>query len=175
MVKVPALFWFCLLLPALVWGQKKAAPATFWLSPADAQNRNLAAPRPLLIDVYTDWCVYCKAMDRQTWRNAEVVKYLQQHFYPIKFNAEQKDTVQWQGQAYIFQPRYKVHTLAAHWLQGNMVYPSTVIQPPSGEPIILTGFVSVKELEPVLKYFGEGHYQKTHWQAFKENYKPQWK
>lgn len=175
MVKVATWCWFMLLWPAAAWGQKKSVPPEVWLSLADVQNRQLVAPRPILVDVYTDWCVYCKAMDRQTWRNKNVQTYMESHFYPIKFNAEQKDTVHWEGKAYIYQPRYKVHMLASAWLQGNMVYPSTVVIPPAGEPIILTGYVSVSELEPVLKYFGEGHYRHTAWLEYKASYKPEWK
>ena len=45
----------------------------------------------LLIDAYTDWCGWCKRMDRDTYANADVVKKLNQHFIAIKFNPELSD------------------------------------------------------------------------------------
>jgi len=45
----------------------------------------------LLIDAYTDWCGWCKKMDRDTYSNPEVIKKINQYFIPIKFNPELKD------------------------------------------------------------------------------------
>jgi thioredoxin-related protein len=42
----------------------------------------------LLVDIYTDWCGYCKVMDRETYANAAIIKQLNQHFVCVKFNPE---------------------------------------------------------------------------------------
>jgi hypothetical protein len=64
--------------------------------------------------------------------------------------------------------------LAAEWCQGNMVYPSTIIFIPGQEPVVIPGVLKVKELEPILKYFGEGHYLSIEWNSFKQKYKNTW-
>ena len=46
------------------------------------------APKKLMVDVYTDWCGWCKKMDAETFSNAEIAKYVNEHFYAVKFNAE---------------------------------------------------------------------------------------
>src|SRR3982751_2067581 len=51
--------------------------------------------RPILIDLYTDWCGWCKVMDKKTYTNPKVIAYLQEHFYPVKLNAETKETLSW--------------------------------------------------------------------------------
>lgn len=153
---------------------KKVGATVAWMSPQEAENRLNDQKKPLLIDVYTDWCHYCKVMDNTTWTNQNVAAYLEKYFYPIKFNAENKGPVSWMGKMYEYKPTYKVHMLAAEWLQGNMVYPSTVLIPPEGGPVVIPGVLKVKEIEPILKYFGEKHYLTTEWDAFKKNYHPGW-
>jgi uncharacterized protein YyaL (SSP411 family) len=43
-----------------------------------------------LIDVYTDWCGWCKRMDKNTYENAQIIDKINSHFVPIKFNPEKK-------------------------------------------------------------------------------------
>lgn len=147
-----------------------------WLTVAEAQAKMDKETRPVLVDVYTDWCHYCKVMDATTWVNPQVTDYVARFFYPVKFNAESKEPASWMGKDYAYKPAYKVHMLAAAWLQGNIVYPSTVIIPPNGaEPVVIPGVIEVKDLEPVLNYFGEKHYLTATWEDYKAAFKNKWK
>jgi thioredoxin-related protein len=175
MIKVIRLF-VLLLFVAPAFGQKEGGKKTVpWLSPQQVAQHVAQNPKPLIIDVYTDWCHYCKLMDKTTWSHPQLRAYVAENFYPLKFNAESKEEVAWMGKTYAYKPAYKVHMLAAEWLKGNMVFPSTVIIPADGESIILPGMMSPAEMEPVLRYFGEGYYKTTTWQSFKEAYKTTWK
>ena len=153
---------------------KKTGKSVPWLSPLQVESKWNEEKKPILVDVYTDWCHYCKIMDNTTWSNPKVSDYIAQNFYAIKFNAESKEPVSWMGKAYEFKSTYKVHMLAAEWLQGNMVYPSTVLIPPGGDAVVIPGVLTAKDIEPMLKYFGEGHYLTTEWKAFQKNYKTTW-
>jgi len=156
-------------------GKAKKSPMA-WLTVAEAQAKMDAETRPVLVDVYTDWCHYCKVMDATTWVNPQVTDYVARNFYPVKFNAESKEPASWMGKDFEYKPAYKVHMLAAAWLLGNIVYPSTVIIPPNGaEPIVIPGVIEVKDLEPVLNYFGEKHYLTTTWEAYKSSFINKWK
>nr|MBP7512354.1 DUF255 domain-containing protein [Bacteroidia bacterium] len=42
----------------------------------------------ILVDAYTDWCGWCKKMDRDTYSNPDIIKKLNKHFVVIKFNPE---------------------------------------------------------------------------------------
>jgi thiol:disulfide interchange protein len=50
----------------------------------------------VLVDVYTDWCVYCKKLDKEVYTDPAVKKYLSEHFIVVKANAEDKG----QGEAF---------------------------------------------------------------------------
>lgn len=59
-----------------------------WLSLEEAYKRNQQEPRKIFIDVYTDWCGWCKKMDKDTFSQAEVAEYVNKNYYAVKLNAE---------------------------------------------------------------------------------------
>jgi uncharacterized protein YyaL (SSP411 family) len=61
-----------------------------WYSFEEALKANEIKKKKIFVDIYTDWCVWCKKMDKSTFRDPKVANYLNKHFYPVKFNAEQK-------------------------------------------------------------------------------------
>src|SRR6185369_5099727 len=56
--------------------------------------------RPVLVDVYTDWCGWCKRMDRDVYSRADVRDYLNQHFVTVRLNAESETPASYEGKAY---------------------------------------------------------------------------
>jgi uncharacterized protein YyaL (SSP411 family) len=57
-------------------------------------------PRKVVVDVYTEWCGWCKKMDKATFQNEVIVKYLNENYYAIKFNAEQREDIHLKGKDY---------------------------------------------------------------------------
>lgn len=49
-----------------------------------------AKDKVVMIDFYTDWCGWCKKLDKDTYSNADVVKFLDQKIVPLKLNAEKE-------------------------------------------------------------------------------------
>ncbi len=47
----------------------------------------------ILVDAYTDWCGWCKKMDRDTYTNSDIIKMLNKDFVVIKFNPELENIV----------------------------------------------------------------------------------
>ena len=102
------------LLPAgVLYGQmqKKGAPLAKipvassalikWLDPETAYEQNKVNAKPFFIDVYTSWCGWCKRMDQTTFQDPVVAQYINTHFYPIKFNAETSDTINFLERQYV--------------------------------------------------------------------------
>ncbi|MCU0396311.1 MAG: hypothetical protein MUF29_10405, partial [Chitinophagaceae bacterium] len=104
-----------------------------------------------------------------------VAAYVQQHFYPMKLNAEDKNTQQWQGRQYEYMARYKVNRLAVELLRGNMVYPSTVIIPEKGDWEVIPGALKPAEMEMLLKYYGSRANEQMDFLAWQKQFKGQWR
>lgn len=157
----------------------KVTPTTHdklnWMNMNELSEKMKSADKPVLMDLYTDWCYWCKVMDKKTYTNSKVISYINEHFYPVKFNAESKNMVQWKGKDYNYNETYKVNDLALYVTQGQLGFPTTVIIPDEkSEPIAVAGFLEPKELEPILKYFGEGAYKTKSYEVFKSTFKKSW-
>jgi thiol:disulfide interchange protein len=46
------------------------------------------AQKYVLVDVYTDWCRWCKELDKTTYQDSNVVQLLNKSFICVKLNAE---------------------------------------------------------------------------------------
>ena len=74
-------------------GAASAQEEVKWYTIEEAIRLASQEPRVLLIDVYTDWCGWCKRMDATTFSDPEVAAYMNNHFYPVKLNAEGKEDI----------------------------------------------------------------------------------
>src|SRR5690242_17457474 len=73
-----------------------------WMTFEQAIEKSKTEKRAIFIDVYTDWCGWCKVMDKSTFNDPEVAKLLNEKFYAVKFNAEQREDVTFQGTTFKF-------------------------------------------------------------------------
>jgi thioredoxin-related protein len=64
-----------------------------WLSITEAYKMNQQEPRKIFVDVYTNWCGWCKKMDKETFSNPEVVEIVNEKFYAVKLNAENTEPI----------------------------------------------------------------------------------
>lgn len=99
-----------------------------WYTWEEAIKLNKTEPRKMFIDLYTDWCGWCKRMDASTFKDPDVVKHLNENYYPIKFDAEQKEDIVYDTHTFKFiaQGSRGVHELAYSLLDGKLSYPSYV-------------------------------------------------
>lgn len=69
-----------------------------WLSLEEAYARNQEEPRKIFVDVYTDWCGWCKKMDKVAFANDKVADYANEHYYAVKLDAESDREFEMAGQ-----------------------------------------------------------------------------
>lgn len=119
-----------------------------WLTVEEADKLQ-GKDKLFLVDVYTDWCGWCKVMDKKTFTDQKVKDYLNEHFYVVKFNAEQKDPVTFKGTTYEWKPggRKGVNGLAPVLLNGRLGYPSFAYLDKDLNPIkVLPGYKTPEQL-----------------------------
>ena len=72
-----------------------------WMKFEEAIAANAKNPKMILVDVYTDWCGWCKKMDKDTFTDPKVIAHFQKNFYAVKLNAEDtKRSFQFMGKTF---------------------------------------------------------------------------
>lgn len=141
-----------------------------WMSFEEAMEANKNEPKKILIDVYTDWCGWCKKMDKDTYANPVVAKFINENYYPIKLDAETKDTIRYDTLVFVNPNtgRRSSHQLAVSLMSGKMSYPTTLIMNEEVKIIQkIPGYLDAATIEPLLHYF----YEDMHTQMPYDDYK----
>jgi thioredoxin-related protein len=146
---------------------KKVPSKIEWISFEKAVFLNDMKPKKIFIDVYTDWCGWCKRMDAGTFKDSLISNYISENYYAVKLDAETKDTIRFRDKVFVFKPEMKSNELAISLLNGKMGYPSfvmmdekySILQP-------LSGYQTTEELLPVLKFYGSNAYLTTKWEDY---------
>ncbi|MCB0706337.1 MAG: DUF255 domain-containing protein [Saprospiraceae bacterium] len=143
-----------------------------WMSWDEMVTAMESEPKKVLIDVYTDWCGWCKRMDQSTFVDPAVMQYLNENFYAVKFDAEQKEDVEFRGHTmkFVANGRRGSHELAVSLLNGRMSYPSIVYLNESLDRITVSpGYKDAPSLMTELEYIKGEHYVSTTFESFKAN------
>jgi thioredoxin-related protein len=112
-----------------------------WMTMDEAlalQKKSPKKAKPIFMDVYTDWCGPCKALDKNTFHDPAVVEYINKNYYAVKFNAEGNTEVNYKGKKYS-NPNYvadrkgrnAVHEFA--FLLKVQAYPTMLVFDKTGE------------------------------------------
>lgn len=125
-----------------------------WLDIAAADDLQNGEGKGYFIDVYTEWCGWCKVMDRNTFTNPEVIKVMNEKFHNIKFDAEMREQISFDGKDYQWQAggRNGVNTLALDLLKGDLSFPSYVILDANKKPInIYKGYMEAESFLQLIR------------------------
>jgi thioredoxin-related protein len=146
-----------------------------WIAISEAEANFQKEKRPVLIDLYTDWCGWCKVMDKKTYSNPKVADYLKDKFYAVRVNAETREKITWNEKTYNYNAAYRANEFAVYITKGRLEFPTTIIIPADGsEPQAIAGYLETKDFELILKYFGDGSYHKISFDEYQKNFKPSW-
>jgi len=146
-----------------------------WYTFEEAVTLQKKDPKPIMVDIYTSWCGPCKMMTANTFGNEIIAKYLNEHYYPVKFNAETRDSVKFNG--FVFANKNPegtqrpVHDFAISILEGKLSYPSIVFLNEEIKKIhTVVGYYKADQFEPVMKYFGSGKYKDIPWEEYQKTF-----
>ena len=139
-----------------------------WVSFEEAVKLSEKNPKKIFIDIYTHWCGWCKKMDASTFKEPEVVKFINENFYAVKLNAETKDTIRFREKEFKYVAEYKANELAISLLSGKMGYPSYVLLDEKfsmlSQPV--QSYLTKEDLMPIITYYGSNIYKTKSWEEF---------
>lgn len=115
--------------------------------------------KKVVIQVYADWCSWCKKMEKETYPNQEVQKELNRNYYLYRLNGESSETIEYDGRKWT-----KAELTKAFGIRG---FPSTIFLNYNSKPItVLPGYVDAKTFASILKFIGDDLYTKMTFEEF---------
>jgi len=134
-------------------GESVEGGVQMWIPFNDGMALAAKEQKPVVIDFYTGWCHWCKVMDKETFSNSEVKKYLAENFVTIRVDAESRT-----GELVYKGQTYTPVDLARNF--GVSGYPSLAYLGRDGELVtVVPGFVPAKNFLPLLKYMDKECYK----------------
>jgi thioredoxin-related protein len=115
--------------------------------------------KPILVFIYSDWCKICHGMQKTTLKNNEVIQLLNENFYFVKLNGEEKKDIHFLVKTFVYKPtgtNTGIHELANELAskKKRIAYPTTTIL--NSEFVIdeqLTGFYNSKKMTTILNKY----------------------
>ena len=135
-----------------------------WMSLEKALEAQKVLPKKIIMDVYTTWCGPCRLLDKKTFGNPDVSRYISQNFYAVKFNAEGDEEIFFYDKKFSnpnYNPDRKGRNSTHDFTKFLAIrgYPTIIFFSEEGDPIMpLTGYFNVRQIEPYLKMIKRGDY-----------------
>ena len=146
-----------------------------WMSLEQAEAAMKINPKRVWIDIYTDWCGWCKVMDKKTFSNPYVAQYMNEHFYSVRLNAEQQDSISFMGKKWGLVEGNRTNQLVIEMLGGNLTYPTGIYMEENFKGAMpIPGYQDVAAMEMILKYLVQGINKTTPFPVYQKNFKASW-
>lgn len=144
-----------------------------WYTLEEAEKLAMTNPKPIFIDTYTDWCSWCKRLETETFSNPVIAEILNTRFYPVKFNAEGREDINFRGMKFVNDGKYgRTHQLTIALLKDKVGYPSLIFFNEKIELLtVLQGFRTPKDIEPLLSFFADKGYEKGTFDEYASTFK----
>ncbi len=173
-----SIFFIAIILISLGLKAQDKAPEIQWVSFEKALKLQKKNPKKIFMDVYTNWCSQCKKMDKTTFKNTDLINYINDNFYAVKFNGEGPGKIKYDNQVFKnprYDPKKKFGKNSDHQLLdylGVQGFPSIfVFEEDAGLLTALPGYRSVKQLEFYLTLFNTNNYKNIKTEDAFEKYK----
>lgn len=144
-----------------------------WLTLKEAEEQCAKEAKPYLLDFYTDWCGWCKHMDKTTYANPVVISFINRYFYPVRVNAESADTLSFRGKVYppVKNGNKFLSSLAVEMLGGKLSYPTTIfLHDDKKINLIVPGYIDVIKMQGFLVYFVEKAFESSNVNDFLDDF-----
>lgn len=177
---------YLVLFTTLLFVGSMTAQKIDWLTMNQAVAAQANVPKKIFVDMYTKWCGPCKLMDRNTFSNKDVITYINNNFYAVKFNAEGDETIKTNDQTFTnpgydpakAQRRNSRHQFTTY--MGVNAYPTVLFIDENGDLINrVKGYKTPQQMELYLKFFGTDLWETMQTQKefddYFQNFEPEFK
>ncbi|MFN3446924.1 MAG: thioredoxin family protein [Bacteroidia bacterium] len=146
MKKLSVILFFALF---IITNSFKTAEEIKWLDFNTGYKLAVKKKKIMMVDVYTDWCGWCKVMDRETYAKSEIAALVNQHFVPIKFNPETPNVV------YTFEGKEYNGKGLKEIISNNQIrgYPATMfINTKNKKSSLVSGYLNPQEFKVTVEH-----------------------
>ncbi|RDC63591.1 thioredoxin family protein [Adhaeribacter pallidiroseus] len=143
-----------------------------WLTFEQAVAQSKKEPRKIFIDVYTDWCGWCRKMEKSTFTDPVLADYVNKNFYAVRLDAESQEPITLDGKTFNYNQQKRAHELAFILLQGQLSFPTTVYLDENLKILApVPGYLDVPAFRDIITFFGDNHYKKLTFPQYTANLK----
>ncbi|KAA5536559.1 DUF255 domain-containing protein [Taibaiella lutea] len=147
-----------------------------WMTFEQAEAKMKEKPKKVIVDVYTTWCGWCKRLDKEVYTNDSLIDFVNENYYAVKFDAEQKTPINFVGRVWNYSAEKRSNELAVALLKGSMSFPTTVFMDEGfkeAQPV--PGYLPLYQMEGILKYFAGNYNHTKEYNEWQHDFKPAWK
>jgi thioredoxin-related protein len=152
--------------PPAAAGQKSATKKKTelqWTKLEPAVAKAADEKKAVMVDVYTDWCGWCKKMDKEVFTDPAVAEVLASRFALAKVNGESKESITFKG--------HTTNGIGIAQSFGVRGYPSIIFLDSNGDMLtMIPGFLDAEKFLPVVTFIGNREYEKMEWDAYLAKY-----
>ena len=113
-------------------------------------------------------------MDLQTYSNKIIIKNINDNFYAVKLDGEEKNDILYKEYTFTYkkQGRRGYHELPATLMNGKLSYPTTIFLSEKEELLQrIPGYLDTKTFEKVIAYFSDKRNMDKDWESFEKSFK----
>jgi len=135
------------------------APEVQWVSFGEAQALSKVDNKKIMVDIYTDWCEFCKKLEEQVYPDSLVRKNIYKFYHAVKLNAESDELIEYNGETLTEREFAKK--------LGVRSYPTILFIDTEGELILqINDYIPADDFQNMLVYIGEEAYTKKEFHEY---------
>jgi len=151
------LFYFLVFMPLISFSQGMPSNNINWISLSEGEKYSEKYKKNMLIYFYRNNCDYCKRMKDEVLTDPQIVKLINENFFPVKLDGKTKKSIEYNGKKYINDAsieedpksswRHNLFFGLVNPTKGNFYWPTIVIIDGEDKKVAqLPGFRSKQQL-----------------------------
>lgn len=146
----------------LIWGcnsEPQQVAEIEWISLEEAQQLASKDGKKILVNVFTDWCEFCKKLDAEVYPDSTVRKNMNDFYHSVRLDGESEEMISFNGES--------MTKIDFAQELGVRSYPTILFIDSEGELLLqINGYMPVEDFHSMLVYIGEEAYKRTEFHEF---------